>query len=85
MSVNAVKIAISLPKDVIKEVEQTRHKMGLGRSQAILEAVSLWLKRKQEEALDKQYAEGYKKKPENAGEINPLFYASLSSFSKDKW
>ncbi len=85
MSVNAVKIAISLPKNVIKEVEQLRHKMGLGRSQAILEAVSLWLKKKQEEAMDKKYAEGYKKKPENPDEINPLFFASLSSFSKDKW
>ncbi len=85
MSANAVKIAISLPKGIMKEIEQQRHKMGLGRSQAILQAVSLWLKKKQEEAMDKKYAEGYKKKPENPNEISPLFFASLSSFSKDKW
>ena len=85
MSANTVKIAISLPKDVARDVEGLRHKLGLARSQAILEAVSLWLKKKQEEQLIKKYIEGYKRIPEDRAEIEPLFRAGLSSFSKDEW
>ena len=85
MHAKAVKIAISLPKDTMTEIESIRHKLGIARSQAIFEAVSLWLKKKHEEALDKKYIEGYKRKPEEPAERNPLILAGLSSFSKDKW
>lgn len=85
MSANVVKVAISLPKDVMKEIETIRHKMGLGRSQAIVEAVSMWLKKKQEEAWDKKYVEGYKRYPEDPKESYPLYKASLKSFNKDDW
>ena len=86
MSVKAVKIAISLPKDTVKEIEHLRHKLGLARSQAIFEAVSLWLKKKKEEQLIKQYIDGYRKKPEGQDpEIEAMHKASLASFSKDEW
>ena len=86
MSVKAVKVAISLPKDMMSEIENVRHKLGLARSQAIFEAVSLWLKKKKEEQLIKQYIEGYRKKPENRDpDIEAMMKAGLSSFSKDDW
>ena len=85
MSIKTVKVAISLPKTTMDEIEHLRHKLHLPRSRAILEAVSLWLKKKHEEQLIKQYIEGYRKKPENRAEIDPLFRASLSSFSRDLW
>ena len=86
MSVNTVKIAVSLPKDTMGEVESLRHKLGIARSQAIFEAVSLWLKKKQEEQWIRQYVEGYRKKPEGRDpDTEALFKAGLSSFSKDDW
>ena len=85
MSIKTMKVAISLPKDILQEIENLRHKLGLARSQAILEAVSLWLKKKEEENLEKRYVEGYKRKPEIAKDIDPLFLAGLSSFTKDSW
>ena len=85
MSVNTMKVAISLPKTIMIEMENLRHKLGLARSQAILEAVSLWLKEKKEESWDKKYARGYKKKPEESAEAHALMLAGLHSFSKDKW
>jgi metal-responsive CopG/Arc/MetJ family transcriptional regulator len=85
MSAKTVKVAISLPKSTLDEIEHLRHKLHLPRSRAILEAVSLWLKKKHEEQLIKQYIEGYKRKPEDPAEREPLFKAGLSSFSKDHW
>ncbi len=85
MSIQSVKVAISLPKEIMAEVEDFRHRLGLGRSQAILQAVSLWLKKAQEDAMDKKYISGYKKNPENPKEISPLFFVGLDGFSKEKW
>ena len=85
MSVRTMKIAISLPKTTLIEVENLRHKLGLARSQAILEAVSLWLKKKEEETLIKKYIRGYKNKPENAGEREAMLKAGLSGASRDPW
>ena len=86
MSVRTIKVAISLPKETMAEVESLRHKLHLPRSRAILEAVSLWLKKKQEEQKIKQYIQGYRKKPEGHDPgVEALYKAGLSSFSGDKW
>lgn len=85
MSIRTVKVAISLPKDTMEEIEHLRHKLHWPRSRAILEAVSVWLKQKREEELDRQYIQGYKKKPEDPSEIHPLYVAGLSSFGEDEW
>ena len=84
MSTKAVKIAISLPKATLDEVEHLRHKLHLPRSQAISQAVSTWLKQMKEEEMDRKYAEGYKRKPEEPAHLNPLMMAGLASFSKDE-
>ena len=85
MSTRTVKVAISLPRETMIQIESIRHKLGLARSQAIVEAVRLWLKKMEEEALDRKYVQGYKRKPEEPAHLNPLIMAGLSSFSKDKW
>ena len=85
MSVRTVKVAISLPKATLDEIEHLRHKLNLPRSRAILEAVSLWLKKKHEEGMDKKYLQGYKRKPEEPATKNSLVMAGLSSFSKERW
>ena len=85
MSAKTIKVAISLPQEMMGQIESVRHKLGLARSRAIFEAVRLWLKKMEEDALDRKYVEGYRKKPEDPAELNPLIIAGLSSFSKDKW
>ncbi len=85
MSIKAVKLAISLPKDVVAEIESLRHKLDISRSQVVLEGVSLWLKKRQEEAMIKKYIRGYKNKPENVEERDALLKASLSGSSRDSW
>ena len=85
MHAKTVKIAISLPKDVMDQIEEIRHKLDWPRSRAILEAVSLWLKKKEEEQLVRKHREGYKKHPENRAELDAFFKAGLSSFTGDSW
>ena len=86
MSAKTVKVAISLPKNIMAEIESLRHKLGLARSQAIFEAVSLWLKKKHEEQKIRQYIEGYRKYPEKDDpEIAALMKLGLESFSKEEW
>lgn len=85
MSIKAVKLAISLPKDVAAEIENLRHKLDISRSQVILESVSLWLKKREEDALIKKYIRGYKNKPENVKEREAMLKASLSGMDRDPW
>ena len=85
MSARSMKIAISLPKTTLLEVESLRHKLKLARSQVFLEGISLWLRKKEEESWDRKYAKGYREKPEDSAELHPLFRAGLTSFSKDEW
>ena len=85
MEEKAAKVAVSLPQETFKEVEQMRQELGLARSAAFLQAIRLWLHRKRSEELEKRYIEGYRKKPEHPAEVTPFFRAGLSSFSQEKW
>ena len=85
MSVRTVKVAISLPKDVIAEIEHLRRKLDISRSQVVLEGVSLWLKKREEETLVKKYIRGYKSKPENIKEREAMLKAALEGSSRDPW
>lgn len=85
MSVKTVKIAISLPKTILDEIEHLRHQLHLPRSRAISEAISFWLKKRREDAMDQKCAEGYKRMPEDKKEIQAFYRAGLASFGKDEW
>ncbi len=85
MSIRTVKVAISLPKDVAEQIENLRHKLDISRSQVILEGVSLWLKKRQEETLIKKYIRGYKNRPENMDEREAILKATLSVSERDAW
>ena len=84
MAAKTSRVAISLPKDLLRQVEQARRHLGLARSRAIYEALRLWLRKEEQEKLEAQYARGYEKHPERPG-TQTLFQASLSSYSRDEW
>lgn len=85
MEARTTKVAISLPRETFKQVENLRHELKLARSAAILQALRLWLSQKQARELEERYAEGYKRKPERAQEVEPFFQAGLSSFTPESW
>ena len=68
----AVKIAISLPADVLAAAEEARLEQGETRSEFFRHAVEAWLKQKRERELrlqrerewDEQYERSYRECPE---------------------
>ena len=85
MAPKTTKVAISLPKKTLEEVERRRRDMGIARSTAIFEAIQLWLQQKRDDELDIIYRKGYRRKPERLSSSKPLYRAGISSFSKDNW
>lgn len=80
-----MKVAISLPKETFDAVEQSRRELGLARSAVIVEAMKLWLRQREEQALERRYEQGYRKRPETPAEVEGMFRAGLSSFAQEQW
>ena len=85
MSSNVAKIAVSLPKDTAKKLDEFSHRLGKGRSALMLEALKMWFGRNEEAALESRYTNSYRRNPEKPAEINPLYQAGLASFSQENW
>ena len=86
MPANAVKIAISIPKEDFKLLEVLRKKMGITRSALIDKAIHYWLNRRKEEQMIKRYEEGYRRIPESPDEHISLEKLGLEAFDpEEKW
>lgn len=85
MAQKVAKVAISLPWELLKAVEQVRRELRVPRSVAIAEAVQAWLKRREEEKAIRQYIEGYRKHPESKKEAKAWTRLAADSFHKDPW
>ncbi len=79
------KVAISLPKDDFKRIEEIRNELGVQRSAVIDMAIRFWLKSIEEEKMIRQYEEGYKKKPEPLKEIRAMEEVSAEAFQEEGW
>ncbi|MFC1623927.1 ribbon-helix-helix domain-containing protein [Candidatus Omnitrophota bacterium] len=72
MAINAVKIAISLPKEDFRLLEAMSKKLGITRSALIDKAIHYWLSRRRQEEMIKRYEEGYRRNPESIAHIAAL-------------
>ena len=64
-----VKIAISLPGDVLEGIERERRARGESRSEFLRRAVEAFLRREREREAIEQYIRGYQQQPETAEEV----------------
>ena len=79
------KIAISLPDDVLEEVEKERLAEGVSRSEFFRHAVEEHLRRAKEREDVEQYIRGYQKYPETKEEM-ALAEATLHyAFDDESW
>ncbi len=85
MSKTATKVAISMPHELYRALEQVRKKNGMSRSAILQEALRLWLKRQQEAEWSRQYIEGYRKKPETRREIEAAMAMAIPALSTEEW
>lgn len=85
MAHRVAKVAVSLPREVFRSVEQERRKLKMGRSEAVVEALQGWLKQHEEQELERQYVEGYMKHPErlSAAESRAWLKIAADAFRKD--
>ena len=79
------KIAISLPDDVLRDVEKERQANGETRSQFFRRAAIELLKRKREREWDQQYIRAYQEMPETEEEFGWLSDASRAVLAEYPW
>ena len=79
------KIAISLPDDVLQEVEKERNASGETRSEFFRRAVKALLKREREREAVEQYVRAYREMPETEEELGWVEAASQAVLEEYPW
>ncbi len=79
------KVAISLPEDVLNNIEKERKARGESRSEFFRKAVERELKSEKESSAIRAYIQGYKKMPETTEEIAMAQQTALVVFSAETW
>jgi metal-responsive CopG/Arc/MetJ family transcriptional regulator len=82
---NAKKIATSVPGEQYAALERLRKRLKLGRSEAVQEALALWLAARERDARVEQYVRGYAAKPDDAAEARALVAAWASGQKAEDW
>jgi Arc/MetJ-type ribon-helix-helix transcriptional regulator len=78
------KIAISLPDEVLRAVEQERLARGESRSAFFRRAVEQLLRRERERKWDEEYVRSYREFPETAEEV-AWAQLGLAGLAVDPW
>jgi metal-responsive CopG/Arc/MetJ family transcriptional regulator len=85
MKKKAVKIAISLPAELLEAAEQARKARGESRSQFFQQAVETFLRRTREQEAIERYVQGYREIPETEEEVAAIHQASSAILSQESW
>ena len=81
----AVKIAISLPSELLEAADQARHMRGETRSEFFRYAVSCLLRHEQERDAIERYLQGYREHPETEDEITEIHRISDMVLGREPW
>ena len=82
---SAVKIATSVPEEQFRALEETRERLGLKRSAAVQEALTLWLAARESGDEVASYIRGYLERPEDEGEAHALVAAWADGLGGEEW
>ncbi len=77
----ATKVAVSIPDELYRAVEQARKKSGKSRSAVMQDALRYWLKSQAEVMLVREYEAGYRRTPEGRREIKAAEAAAVRLFA----
>jgi metal-responsive CopG/Arc/MetJ family transcriptional regulator len=81
----AGKIAISLPPDLLADVERLRRTTGETRSGLIRRALELLLGRIEREDMVREYVGGYLAHPESRAEIDSAMATASETLAEEPW
>lgn len=82
---NAKKIATSLPAEQFRALEQIRRRLKLKRSEAVQQALSLWLAGREEDEQVRRYVAGYQRRPEDAPAARAYVRAWATGQESEDW
>ena len=81
----SAKIAISLPQELLKEIERESGARGVTRSEYLRRAVEAFLRREREREAIEQYIRGYQQYPETTEEIALAESTTLLAMAENPW
>jgi len=81
----STKVTISLPVNVLKEIETSRESRGESRSEFFRRAAEKLLRQEKEAEAVKRYIHGYTVLPESAEEVEAVYQAGISVLSGEPW
>ena len=81
----AKKLATSLPAEQFAALEKTRKGLKLRRSDAIQQALSLWLLTKQQEVEIARYVQGYLEHPDDPREARAFVKTWARGLEREDW
>ena len=79
------KIAISLPRDMLKAVEQERKRSGESRSELFRRAVDMLLRSYKERTMTERYIRAYEQIPETKEEIKAIRHTASDVLAGEPW
>ncbi len=79
------KVAISLPEDVLKAIEEQRKSKGESRSGFFRRAAERLLKQERESSAIKDYIRGYQQMPESAEEVEAADRIGSAVLAQEPW
>jgi hypothetical protein len=82
---NAKKIATSLPGSQYAALERVRKRLRLKRSEAVQQALALWLAARDGDDRVAQYIRGYVDHPEDAREARAMTDAWAEGLAAEDW
>jgi hypothetical protein len=83
---HAAKVAVSLPAQTLARLERARKRLGATRSAVVARALDEWLATVEPSAIDRRYAEAYRRHPETAAEIAAAAaIASATMTGDEEW
>ena len=79
------KVAISLPDELLRTVENERRAHGITRSELFRRAVTAFLQRQRDREALESYVAGYRDQPETDGELDWLSATSRDVLDAHPW
>jgi metal-responsive CopG/Arc/MetJ family transcriptional regulator len=84
MPSSVVKVAITVPADLFREVEGVRKQRAQSRSGMVQEALRQWLRTQKQAFLVREYEAGYRRRPESQREIDDALATSIGLLHDDE-
>lgn len=80
------KVAVSVPAELFRAVEDAREATGQSRSGVVQEALRHWLRDRQHAELVREYEAGYRRHPEGDRDVEEALSAAVALFEEeDDW